>query len=209
MLDLNRTWQLVRGALLDPEPTWRSYLPEAGDWKKTVALLTGPLIVASTVIAYLLGLLASDGSLFGQFRPTIASSLLNIVTGAIAAAVVALIFSKLAGVFGGKDSFSLGLAATSLAFVPGYLGQALTWLPWIGGLLALGLGIYGLVLLWKIIPLYLEVPDGRRAGHYIVSLIASIIVMFILGGIAGRLVYDTVPGTGYEELPRFENEAER
>ena len=183
-LDLNRTLALIRGAFLDPEPTWRSYLPEAGHWQKTAVLLTGPLIVGATVVAYLLGLISGRG-MFGLARATLGSSLMNILMGALAAALVAFILSWLAGAFGGKRSFAHGLAATSLAFVPGYLGQALVPLPFIGGLLSLGLSIYGLVLLWRIIPIYLDVPDGRRVGHYIVSLLASFVAMFVLGSVLG------------------------
>jgi len=179
VLDLNRTIQLIKGALIDTEATWRNYLPEAESWQKTAFLLTGPLIVLSAILAYIIGFLGSDASMFG-FRPTIASTLLSIVTGAIAAGVVALVVSTLAGMFGGKSSFSHGLAATSLAFVPGYLGQALGWLPWIGGLVAIGLFIYALILLWRIIPVYLDVPDGKRTGHYILSLLATIVVMFAI-----------------------------
>ena len=200
MFDLNRTLQLVRGALFDAEATWRAYLPEAGDWMKTAVLLTVPLIVASTVIAYLIGLLGADASMFGQFRPTIMSSLLSMVTGAIAAAVVAFIFSAFSGLFGGKTGFGLGLAATTLAFVPGYAGQALAWLPWIGGLIALGLGIYGLVLLWRIIPIYFEVPDSKRAGHYIVSLIASIVVFWLLSASVGRALYPSYPDSPFSGI---------
>ena len=206
MFDLNRTVELIRGALFDPEATWRSYLPEAGDWQKTAFLITGPLIVLSTVLAYIFGLISSDTSMFGIFRPTIASSLLNLVTAAIAAGVVAFIFSGLAGVFGGKSSFALGLAATSLAFVPGYLGQAVNWLPWIGWLLMLGLFIYSLILLWRIIPIYLEVPDGKRAGHYIVSLLATIIVMFIISTIVGRALYGSALGPGMSGMPDIDSD---
>lgn len=193
MLDLNRTVQLVRGALFDAEATWRSYLPEAGNWQKTAFLLTGPLIIVSAVIAYLLGFLGSD-SMFGMFRPTILSTLLDIVMMAVSAGVVAFIFSALAGTFGGKGSFALGLAATTLAFVPGYVGKALSGLPWLGGLLALVLFIWALVQLWKIIPIYLEVPDAKRAPHYIVSLLACIVVMFILGSVMGRAMYGSMGG---------------
>ena len=111
-MDLQRTLTLAKGALLDPEPTWRGYLPEAGDWQHTAALLTAPLIVASTIAAYLLGFLGSGVSLFGQFRPTLGSSLLGIVSGAVAIGVVAFIVSFFAGVFGGRKSFALSLAAT-------------------------------------------------------------------------------------------------
>lgn len=191
MFDLNRTLELVRGALVDPEATWRGYLPEAFDWKRTVFLLTGPLIVAAAVIAYLLGFLGSGRSMLGWGRPTLLGLLLQIVWGAAVAGIVALIFSALAGAFRGKSSFALGLAATTLAFVPGYLGQALVPLPWLGGLLALGLFIYSLVLLWKIIPIYLEVPDANRAAHYIVSVLGCIVASVILSTILGSAMYES------------------
>ncbi len=204
MFDLKRTLDLVKGALFDAEPTWRAYLPEAGNWQKTAFLLTGPLIVTSTVVAYLLALTTSDTSMFGMFRPTLMSSVFNIVTGAVAVGVVSFIFSALAGVFGGKNKFALGLAAITLAFVPGYVGQALAWLPWIGGPLAFGLSIYGLVLLWRINPIYLEVPDGKRTTHYVVSLICSVIAMFVISGVAGRMMYGSGSGMIMSGMPQEE-----
>jgi hypothetical protein len=117
--------------------------------------------------------------------------LLQILMGAVVAAVVAVIFSALAGAFRGKSSFALGLAATTLAFVPGYVGQALSPLPWIGGLLMLGLLIWSLVLLWRIIPIYLEVPDANRAAHYIVSLLACIVASLIISTVIGGMLYET------------------
>ena len=195
MLDLNRTFSLIKGAVFDPEATWRSYLPEAENWQKTAVLLTGPLIILTAVLGYIVGLLGSDVSAFG-FRPTIVSTLLTIVFGVIAAGLVAFIVSALAGMFGGKRSFALGLAATSLAFVPGYLGQVLGWLPWIGGLVLFGLFIYALVLLWRIIPIYLEVPAGKRVGHYILSLIAAIVVMFLISMLLRPLAGPDMTGFG-------------
>jgi len=185
MFDLARTVQLVRGALFEAEPTWRGYLAEAGDWKKTALLLTVPLIVAAAIVAYVLAVLGSGVSVLG-LRPTFSGLLLMIVWGAVAAAVVAFIFSAFASVFGGKGSFALGLAATTLAFVPGYVGQALSGLPWLGWLIGLGLAIYSLVQLWRIIPLYLEVPDGKRTAHYIVSLLATIVAFLVLSSLLGR-----------------------
>ncbi|MGI9232066.1 MAG: Yip1 family protein [Woeseiaceae bacterium] len=200
MIDLKRTLTLVSGGMFDSEQTWRNYLPEAENWQKTVFLLTGPLIIFAAVAAYIFGFLGSDISMFGRFRPTIVSTILTIVTSAIAAVVVAFVVSALAGAFGGKNNFALGLAATTFAFIPGYLGQAATWLPWIGGLLALGLFIYGLVLLWRVIPIYLGVPNDKRVGHYILSLVASIAAMVILSLTIGRFLYPSMGGPSFESL---------
>ena len=184
MFDINKTLELVKGALVDPEGTWDRYLPEAADWKNTAIVLTGPLIVASGLLSYILGMIFSGRTVFLP-SPTIVSTLTNMLVAAVAAVVIAFVVAFLAGVFKGKNSFPLALAATSLAFVPGYLGQALVHLPWIGGLLSLGLGIYGLVLLWRILPKYLDVPDTSHAGHYISSLVASAVALVVLGGVLG------------------------
>ncbi len=50
MFDFTRTLALIKGAIFDPEPTWDN----ASDWKKTAVLLTGPLIVVSVVLEYVL-----------------------------------------------------------------------------------------------------------------------------------------------------------
>jgi hypothetical protein len=120
--------------------------------------------------------------------------------GAVGAGIISFIFSALAGAFGGKNNFALGLAAITLAFVPGYVGQAVAWLPWVGGLLAFGLGIFSLVQLWKIIPIYLEVPDGKRATHYIVSLIATIVVMMIIGTVVNPMIYGSNAGSPFSSM---------
>lgn len=184
MFDFKRTLALIKGAIFDPETTWDGYLPEASDWKKTAALLTGPLVVASGVLGYLVDFV------FPNRNPFIPDTgfldmLLGIVMAAVAAVVVAFVFAFLAGLFKGKNSFALSLAATSLAFVPGYIGNVLVHVPWLGWLLSLALGIYGLVLLWRILPRYLEVPAGSRIGHFILSLVTCIVAFFIIGTVFG------------------------
>jgi len=182
MLDLKRTLALIKGAFFDPDRTWESYKPEAGDWQKTAILLTGPLIVGSQVLAYVMGLIFS-----GPFipRPTLTSLVMGIVVQALAAVVIAFVVAILAGLFKGKNSFPLALAATSLAFVPGYVGGALLRIPFLGFLLAIAMLVYGLVLLWRILPRYLDIPESTRVGHYILSLVGSVLTMFLLVSVLG------------------------
>lgn len=205
MFDLKRTFALIKGAIFDPEPTWDSYLPDAEDWKKTAALLTGPLIIISGVLGFVLDRIFPNRM---GFIPdtSLLDMLKGIVIAAVAAVIVAFIYALLAGFFKGKNSFPRALAATSLAFVPSYFGNALAHLPWIGWLLMLGLAIYGLVLLWRILPKYLEVPSASRVAHYVLSLITCVVVFIILGfvlgaGMAGSRATDFDMGKAVDSGP--------
>ncbi len=182
MLDLNRTGALVKGAVFDPEPTWEGYLPEADDWKKTAVLLTGPLIVGSVLVGHVLAWIFPN---FLTGRPGLGLLLVQLVSMSLAAVAVAFVVAILAGLFKGKQSFPHALAATSLAFVPGYLGNMFASLPLVGWLLQLGLGIYGLVLLWRILPSYMKIADSKRAGHYILTLVVSLIAGVVLSAVIG------------------------
>lgn len=197
--DYKRTLELVSGALFDAQATWQAWLPESGDWRKTALILTVPTIVAAMFSAWLIGLLTSDLSLFGG-RPTLLSTLLSIVGAAAAIAVATFVFTTLAGVFGGKRDYALGFAALSLALVPAYVGQALSSLPWIGWLTALGLAIFGLVQLWRIIPLYLEVPQDKRVAHYVVSLLAIIGFMIVVSALIGPDEFVRPAGSAFSGL---------
>lgn len=184
MFDLQRTLQLIKGALFDPESTWRSYLPEAGNWQRTAVLITVPLVVTALFIAYLLGLLTGSNSMFGM-RMTFSALLLGIANGLIGLALVSFIYSFMAGLVGGKRDFALGLAAISLVVVPAYVGQALSTLPLVGWIASLATAIYTLVLLWQIIPLYLAVPENKRILHYVASFIVTFVASTLLALVLG------------------------
>jgi hypothetical protein len=100
------------------------------DLNRTARVVAGPLIVASAVIGWVVGL---------------------------------------AGAFGGKRSFALGLAATTLAFVP----------------------------------VFLEFPDGRRAGHYIVSLLATFVAMALVSNAISRMPLGSAPRTQFADTSRM------
>ncbi|MDH4073267.1 MAG: YIP1 family protein [Gammaproteobacteria bacterium] len=184
MFDFNRTLALVKGAIFDPDATWAGYRADAEDWQKTALLLTAPLIVGSRVLYWLFDLVLPNRFDFIG-NTTILETLVGIVIAAVAAGIIAFLVALFAGLFKGKNSFPLALAATTLAFVPGYVGAPLSHIPWIGWLLSLALGIYGLVLLWRILPGYLEVPDASRTGHYLLSIVSAIGTMLVLGAIFG------------------------
>jgi hypothetical protein len=179
MFDINKTVDLIKGGLTDPRATWQSYATENRSWQDTATLLALPLIIGSWILAGILSLIFRSYSLFGMGMG-FGYWLIGLVFAIIDIAVSTVIFSYLAGVFKGKNDINKGLAALSLAAVPGYAGNVVGPIPFIGWIIVLALWIVTLVFMYQIIPLYLEVPEDKRAVHYVVSIVASIVAILII-----------------------------
>ena len=190
MFDLEKTLNLVKGGLLEHRQTWQSYFDENHDWKETAILLTGPLILVSVLLSSVFGWLFNSQYMFA-YRGGFWVTIFGLIAAAIGITMAAFVFSYLAGVFKGKHDFNRGFAALSLSAIPGYLGAVLGTLPWIGWLLAVALAITSLVFLYKIIPLYLEVPEDKRVLHFIVSLVSTFVLVLIVNMILGVGAYST------------------
>jgi hypothetical protein len=51
------------------------------------------------------------------------------------------------------------------------------------------------------------VPDAKRAAHYIVSLLACIVVMLVIGGVVSRTLYGSMGGPGMSGLSGMDSSA--
>lgn len=182
MLDFNKTARLIRGVLLEPQPTWQAYRDEGSDWKQTAKDLTLPLIVGALILSFVLSFVFT-GFYFFDAGFGVGSLLIGALVGFAGFMITAFILAWLAGAFEGNNEFDKAFAAVSLTAVPSYVGVVLSTLPWIGWLLSIGLVIYSQILLYRIIPDYLAVPQGSRAAHFICSLLAVFVVMLLLGSI--------------------------
>lgn len=180
--DIGKTMQLIQGGLMDPKATWRSYLGKNPGWQETAVVLAGPLILVSVIAQVIFS------RLWGSWAPQgypgvniLLALILGLVVSVLGLAILAGAFYLLAAQFGGKKNFDRAFAAVSLAMIPAYLAAALgALIPWIGLLIAWAGLIVTLVFLYQIMPLALSVPDDKRVLHYILSLVAAIIVNAIV-----------------------------
>jgi len=215
MIDINKTIAIIKGGLLEPAKTWDAYLDENRSWQETAAIISAPLIIVTAIAAGILSWIFSSHYLFAA-SPGFGGFLLGIIAAFAGLSLAAFNFSFFAGMFKGRHDFSRGLAAVSLAAIPSYVGSILGTLPWIGWLLSLALTIIGLVFLYRIIPSYLEVPEEKRVVHFIVSLLATVVAVTLLGmmlGIGGfattkHLKPTTDAGSGYNMLGGLGRQAE-
>lgn len=180
MFDIHKTLTLVKGGFFEPREAWQRYLEEKRDWKETAVLITIPLIATTVILTSILAWVFSS-----YMQKGMAATLLQLIVSFIGVGIASFIFSYLAGIFGGKHDFDKGLAALSLAAIPAMIGSVLGTMPFIGMVLSLVLGILGLVYLYKIIPSYLDVPQGKIVLHFILSLLATIAIMGGLGILFG------------------------
>lgn len=180
MFDLNRWLGLVRGGLLDADATWQSYHSENRSWQETAIGLAVPTIVIAMVLAGLLSVLFSRFYSFPHYDG-FGFWFLNLIYMLVGFALAAVVFTYLAGVFKGNANFNRGVAALSLAGIPTYTGLVLGTLPKIGWLISVALSVLGLIYLYRLIPLYLEVPDEKRVVHFIASLVVTAILGMLLG----------------------------
>lgn len=181
MFNPGKTVELVTGSLTRPRETWMAYLGENPTWQRTALELTIPLVVVAIIIGWLLALILGGFFTFGYGRGVVLALIFGLVSAAISVTVLSFLVSFLAGKFGGQENFDRAFAGVSLAMVPGWVGAALSGIPFLGWLINLVAVIIGLVYLYKIIPLAVGVPEDKRALHFVATLVLAIVVQIIVG----------------------------
>ncbi len=181
--DANTTIRWISGVLQDPQGTARAYRETQPPWQATLMQITLPAFVLSAVAGFVLSLLFHRSFMFGGMAGSPVYFLISLAWSIGFLFLAAFIFDFFAGVFQGSRSYDSAYAALSLAAVPSLAGGVLSPLPWIGWLISLVAGIYSLVLLYRFIPVFLTVPEDKRAVHYVVSLVVAFIAEVIVAAV--------------------------
>ncbi|MFW6092411.1 MAG: Yip1 family protein [Pseudomonadota bacterium] len=181
--DFETTKNWVTGIVQDPEGTARAYRDTGAPWKATFMHITLPVYAAAFIGSLLLGWLFGGSVMMAAPANAPVYALVSAAWMLGWVFVVAFIFDYFAGVFEGQRNFDAAFAALSLAAIPGALGSILGPLPWIGWLISLAAGIYTLVLAYRFVPIFLNVPDARRVVHFVVSLLVAFVVNLVVSGI--------------------------
>ena len=167
MFDLSKTLQLIRGGLFEPYQTWEKFLATEPDFKTTLILLAAPLLIANAILNVVLSRIIGGFSAYGYGQGWFAAILLGLITVTIGLVLATLVFTALAGVFGGKTNWQRGFAAMTLALIPAIAGSiAGAIVPIIGFLLPIAGAIVALVYAYRIMPYAYDLPEGKRPVHF-------------------------------------------
>ena len=165
----------ARNIVMTPKTEWPVVAAEPAE---ITQLYTGYIVILAAVplVCGLISQLVS-GAPFGR---VLTVALIGYVLSLINVAVVAMLSSKLAPYFGGVDNPVQGFKLAAYGATASWLGGVFLLLPWIGWLLRLVCGLYSLYVFWLGIPDLMLVPATRRAAFFVVVIIATIIVAWII-----------------------------
>lgn len=177
--DPKQTLALVRGSLFNHKATVEAYRQSDPDWKLTLVTLTLPVVIAAVVLGAILSWAFGSTSIYGM-TGGVGMFFATLLWAILAVFILAFVAAFLAGSFGGVNHFSRAFGLASLVGVVGYAGSILGTLPYLGWLLSLAIGIYALVLFYRGLPVFLEVPDNKRTVHFVSTIVAVLVLNMVL-----------------------------
>ena len=178
MFDLQATIKWVTELLKDPAAAAAAYKETAPAWRDSFLQITLPVYLAAYLAGIVIAAVTGGSILLGP--PTAGVIIFSILWALGWTFVLAFIFDFLAGTFDGTRNFDAAYALVALAIIPAAIGTAIGPLPWVGWLISLAASIYSLMLAYRFVPVFLDVPETSRAKHFVFSVVAAIVVNVVV-----------------------------
>jgi hypothetical protein len=170
----------VKAILMTPKTEW----PVIATETTTVADLYKNYVVILAAIPPLAMFIGMSIIGMGFYRMPIGSGLTMAVAmyvmALVAVYVVALIIDALAPTFGSTKDQMQALKTAAYSLTAYWVSSIFLILPGLGNLVALLGGLYGLYLLYLGLPFTMRTPPDKAVAYTAVTVICTIVVMFVL-----------------------------
>jgi hypothetical protein len=182
----------VQNILMTPKTEWPVIAAEP---ETTAGLFTKYILIVSALspIAMVLKstLIGTTIPFVGTFRMGLGASVsiavASYVLGLISVFLFALIINALAPTFSSQKDSVQALKSAAYAMTAAWVGGVAQIIPWIGWLIGLALGVYGIYLLYLGLPHTMKTPAEKAGGYTAVTVIAAIILSWICWAIVGNI----------------------
>ena len=181
----------AKNVVVTPRSEWQVIAPEtssAGDLYRGYAVplaAIGP--VAQFIGISLIGISVPFlGTIRLPFTWALTQSILQYALSLIGIYVISLIINGLAPSFGGQKNPLQALKVAVYAFTPAWLAGVLHIVPALSILVLLA-SLYGLYVLYLGLPVLMQAPEDKAAGYTAVVVVCAIVVMAIIGLVAGAV----------------------
>jgi hypothetical protein len=191
-VDFNKLIARVKGILLTPKTEWPVIAEEpatTADLYKNYILI---LAAITPIFSFLkLSLIGVSMPFMGTMRFGIGAGLTNMVVGYILALVgvfvLMLIVDALAPTFGGQKNQVQALKTVAYAYTASWVAGVAQIVPWLGMLIMLIAGLYGIYLLYLGLPHTMKAPQDKAVGYTVVVIIVAIVIGFVISLVVGAV----------------------
>jgi hypothetical protein len=179
----------AKSMILTPKTEWPVVAAES-DSVQSVFLKYVVPIAAIGPVAMLIGSQVFGYGAFGfTYRPSLGSALGSAITSYVLTLagvfLVAFIANFLSPKFGGKDSYASAFKWCAYAFTAAWVIGIVSLVPALSILTLLGL--YSLYVLYLGASPMMGVPQDKAVGYTVVTVIATIVVYFVVAALAASL----------------------
>ena len=185
----------VKAIVLTPESEWPVIAGETGDTAYLFVNYVAYLAAIPAICSFI------GGSIIGFTVPTVGTFRVGLVPGLMAAVfqyvltfvivyLVALIIDALAPTFGGVKSVPNAFKLAVYSYTPAWLAGIFLLIPGLRFLTILGL--YGLYLLYKGLPVLMRAPAVKAIGYAAAIVVCAIVIALVIGAVQAALF--SLPG---------------
>jgi Yip1 domain len=179
-VDFNKLIARVKGILLTPKTEWPVI---AGETTTVGDLYKGYIVWLAAIppiCAFLVTVRFFAGVALSQLLVTYALSLAMVY-------IIALVVEALAPNFGGTKDRLQALKTIAYAYTASWVAGIAALVPFLGLLIALAAGIYGIYLLYLGLPHTMKCPQEKAGGYTAVIVIIVLVVSFLIFAVVGAM----------------------
>jgi len=192
-MELDKVISRAKAILLAPKTEWPIIGAESATtagifkgyvvWLAAIAAIAG--FIASTVVGYGVPFL---GTFRVGFASGLAAALTRYLLSLAGVAIVALLVDALAPTFQGEKNYTQAVKAVAYAYTASWIAGIGLIVPGLRWLIVLAGAIYSIYLLYLGLPYTMKCPPTRAAGYTAVTIIAAIVVGWVVSIAAAGLI---------------------
>jgi hypothetical protein len=182
----------AKAIILRPKETWAVVKEEQTTVKELFTSYAAILALIPPLATFIgFSLVGMRMPVVGTWRQPVLSGLVYALVyyalSLIGVYMTAYVANWLAPKFNSKQDLASATKAVVFSYTPAWIASILSIIPSLSILVIVG-GLYSLYLLYLGLPAMMDTPPEKRTGYVAAVIITSIVVMFIISGIAAMFL---------------------
>jgi Yip1 domain len=176
----------VKNILLTPKTEWDVITGETATPQSLLMGYVLPLAIVAAAGSLLKGLLFAGAYGLKYFVVTAA---ITFIASVISFYITVIIVDLLAPSFTSEKNMGKSAQLVAYSATPSYVGALLSFIPVVGGIIALAAWAYGVYLMYLGIGPLKKTPEDKKVVYMIVAFLIMIALYFILVAILGVILF--------------------